>query len=652
MFDPEMLAQLEMGYQASLSKPKPKKGGRGGTLTSLISEGGAIGGGALGASIGTGILPGIGTLVGGGIGAGIGAFTGRLAENKVRDNRLGIGDAAKEGAVSTVLGAGPIRLAKTAVGAAKATKGGASLADALIEAGSKATKSSLAAGAGKKLTQASDDLVIKEFRLTPTQLANFKKKYGEDATQVIKKYGLSGKDSEAIKQTVIDPLQGEFDTIASKIPAIPTKTIQEAFKKKYSKLINSAVQDNKAVGLQLKKQADEIVKKYGDEVAGDEIGMLRREFDDLVSYADKAANPARYGVNKRSADALRKVLQDTADSVGLTSSKGQTFKEVGRELSKLRQLTENIGKQENLGRGNLPFSLGNTPGAVIGAAGGPVTALAGYAGNAFINSPIGRKTLAGAVEKTGQKLTAAADSNAYSAGKIAGRILPVSGLNAAAGQDFLPNSTSQIPSPTTTSTNTPSAANMSELSQTDSQMSMSDSPFAPQNLEAAIQQIVANGGGIDDVTKFVSLASAIQKMQESGTGKAKLNATQLQQANNAQSGIDSIGTIRQTLADRPNAAKLASLPGGSFTQSLTGTGSYSAAVNNAVDVIGRLRSGGAINVDEEKRFRSLLPSTFDDPATVEYKLNALEELFSRFVNPQSMGGPTSLEEALLAQGAY
>lgn len=109
--------------------PQPtKKKGRGGTLTSLISEGGALGGGALGASIGSGILPGIGTLVGGALGAGIGAFTGRVAENKVRDDRLGLGDAAQEGALSAVLGSSPFKLGKAAVAA---KKGGASLAEAL-----------------------------------------------------------------------------------------------------------------------------------------------------------------------------------------------------------------------------------------------------------------------------------------------------------------------------------------------------------------------------------------------------------------------------------------------------------------------------------------------------------------------------------------
>src|SRR5688572_8931212 len=112
LFDPKQIDLLEQGYQRSkvlkqqLPQPQPTRG-RGGTLTSLISEGGAVGGGLGGAALGTAILPGIGTLVGGALGAGAGALAGRLTENQVRDSRFGLGDALKEAGVSTVLGGGP-----------------------------------------------------------------------------------------------------------------------------------------------------------------------------------------------------------------------------------------------------------------------------------------------------------------------------------------------------------------------------------------------------------------------------------------------------------------------------------------------------------------------------------------------------------------
>lgn len=111
-----------------------KKKGRGGFLSSLISEAGgatgAAGGMSLGAALGS-VVPGIGTVIGGLVGAGIGGFTGGTAgrgiENKIRDdqNFLGAGGSARtafgEGALSGVLsglgtGVGAVRGLKAAGG--------------------------------------------------------------------------------------------------------------------------------------------------------------------------------------------------------------------------------------------------------------------------------------------------------------------------------------------------------------------------------------------------------------------------------------------------------------------------------------------------------------------------------------------------------
>lgn len=665
MFDEATLAQLEANYRMMQPKQAPaqtkkKKGGRGGTLTSLISEGGAIGGGAAGAAIGSGILPGIGTLVGGALGAGLGAFGGRVAENQVRDDRLGIGDAAKEAGFSAVLGGGPVRVLKTVGGAAKGVRGGAKLEDALIEAGNKAVNGSARGAVGNKLTQASNDLVLKGFRLTPTQITNFKNKFGEDPSQVIKKYKLTGKDSDAIRQGVIEPLQGEFDTIASKIPAIPTKSIQEAFKSKYNKLINSAVEDNKAVGQQLKQQADAIVKKYGTEVDGTEIAALRREFDSLVSYADKTANPARYGVNKRAADALRTVLQDTADKVGLTSTTGSTFKEVGRELNKLRQLTDNISKQEGLGRGSLPLGITQLlGGAVGGGIGGPAAAIGGAVAVNALNSNASRKAIAKGAENVGQRLTGRASrTNPYSVGSLTGRIAPVAGASAVLrapgeSQPSLENSVINTMTATTTNPST-NAANMGGLSQIDENLSTPNSPFAPQNLESAIAQIFANGGTLEDASKFASLAQAIQKMQESGQVKQKpMSAEAAKVTSNAELGLRALDDLETTIAQDPNALRNSVIPGrgvaGGILGRALGTQELDAARQQVVDVIARLRTGAAITNDEAARFTQFLPVAADTPDVQAQKLNYLRQQFADILG--RTGGssiPGTLEDALMS----
>lgn len=185
----------------------------------------------------------------------------------------------------------------------------------------------------------------------------------------------------------------------------------------------------------------------------------------------------------------------------------------------------------------------------------------------------------------------------------------------------------------------PNNSNISNLSQNNDDLSsgaQSDSPFAPANIEANIQKMVAAGASIDDVAKYVSLASSISSLQQSAAKSSsgtQLSGTQAQQADNATSGLQSLQTIAQSLSQNPNIAKEADLPGGSLASRLTGTGSYKAAVANAADVIGRLRSGGAISADEQKTFMGLLPAAFDSQQTANYKLNQLASLFQSFAAP-------------------
>lgn len=107
---------------------QPKKKGRGGFLTSILSELAGGGGAAAGAAIGAG-FGGVGAIPGAIIGGLIGGTGGRLAENKIRDNQYGLGSAVKEGLLSGALsGAGEaFSLAK----AGKAITGEKGLASAL-----------------------------------------------------------------------------------------------------------------------------------------------------------------------------------------------------------------------------------------------------------------------------------------------------------------------------------------------------------------------------------------------------------------------------------------------------------------------------------------------------------------------------------------
>lgn len=132
--NPQLIAALKANASAPVSSqgrvkynpntgryelPKEKVKGRGGFLSSTISEAGGAGGALLGAKAGAlgggalgSIVPvvgtGIGALAGGIIGAGVGGFAGgfggRAVENKVRDDEYRLGDALKEGGLSGAFG--------------------------------------------------------------------------------------------------------------------------------------------------------------------------------------------------------------------------------------------------------------------------------------------------------------------------------------------------------------------------------------------------------------------------------------------------------------------------------------------------------------------------------------------------------------------
>lgn len=517
-----------------------------------------------------------------------------------------------------------------------------SLTDAINTSAENAMNSSMLKTVGNKLSSSGQNLIAKEFRLNPTQQSNFAKLHGEEATSVLRRHGV--KSPEDI-QAKLQPIQDAFDGVITKIPAVSQQELSVGLQKVYGPLLKSPALFERGLGEQIKTQADELVRlAQSGSIPASKVNELRKTFDAAVSYTQRGA--PEYNVIKKTADALRGTLQTAADKAGVRTADGLTFKEAGKELRKLYGLDEIIGKQQYLGTGNLPISIGNLPGVGVGgAAGGVPGAIAGYAVNSAVNSPMGRRAVTNATLRTGEKLVARGEKNANNPLGVKGvatRVAPVGLAGALVDQSLLSNNTQQTDATSANNINQPNTANMIDLSSSNngdlSSASLPEqtSPYDVQNIEANVQKIIAAGGKAKDVQDYLSIASVVNEMKAKANPQGKaLNSTQLQQANNAQSGIDSLQTIANIIGQNPNAPKLASLPGGSLTQSLTGTGKYQTAIANATDVIGRLRSGGAINADEEKRFRSLLPASFDDSETINYKLNALGGLFQRFANPEA-----------------
>jgi hypothetical protein len=723
----DLAAFHSLKVDTSAQKKAVKNKGRGGTLSSLISEAGGTGGALGGAAIGTAILPGIGTVLGAGIGGFLGGTGGRIAENKVRDNRLGLGDALTEGAISGAMGAGPLRLAGLGKNAVTkgVSKGTTSLVDALIkpvaaDAGQMAAKTAqapLQTSVAGKLEAFGNKQLSRQWGTldSPTrksaipaktvpQLADMGVVRPEDAERIGSKFtGSDGLVNKAVMKAVGDAATVPTNTVRSilddavinrNLSGLPQeKTVKALVETQLSKLGDNPTAPEVFKAMKrLEKQAADLEGAGGnykrvDPTRGDMADVYRDVRDHLRDSLEVGA-----GVNKNLSAVLTPELRDSLLALHPKNSQWQQF--VEKKVMGAKSMKELRSAQAPFVRANKMIE--NAADNEFSAGGQTASGINGIKNtliNNTINAPIVRRTTASAAKKLASVAPGAVPK--ATGGQTASSLL--SSLTAPTKKAIVRNEVLGKPAVSMMTAQPVDAAAFDEgvseqpvqpdaitaeewatLSPEEQQIQLKEAEtngvttdgrvigediksggaqseqdmFSPTAIEANIQKILSGGGTMKDVAQYLDIAQTVQKMKSDAVPKAGkgLNATQLQQANNAQSGVDSLNTIYQTLQKSPNASKMASLPGGSLTSALTGTGEYKAAIANATDVIGRLRSGGAINGDEEKRFRSLLPASFDNQDTVNYKLNQLNNLFQRFINPQGAAVPDQAD-LLTALGA-
>lgn len=598
--------------------------------TDQISTVGGIAGGILGAPLG---------ILGAGGGAAIGSGLGEALENIMTGQRT-MDNVGKEAAIAGAFGVGPIRAAKGLAGGAKALIQGS---DDVLGVAGKAATTPLRQKAGKALVGRADDLAVKQFRLTPTQLKNFNQKFKEDAGTVIRRYGFQSADDIAAKG--IEPLQQQFDSAIGAIPGVTKESLKKTLMGKIDKLAKAGPSDTKQIGAQLKKEADTILKEFGDVVDAKELNIIRRQFDDLVNYSEKIANPSRYGVNKRMADAIRETLQK-ADPSG-------SLKQTGHELQKLRQLADNVAKQGQLGRGSLPFGLGLTPGAVFGSAGGPAGAVAGMASQAVANSKVARRLVAGGASKLGGKL-ASSGSNAVTPinqgvrGAAAGLISTLGNQapqqpsleDALMAQSFDENSMN-AENAMTPSTNMPNnVQNMGEQYQTEE--GMSSGITRESALQAMLQDIQLNGGkNIDKIMAIYEFANPEPKESKG------LNSTAAGTVTDLTNGIANIRQLGEKFstsgANKPVVGEF--LAGNPFNNDAR---NLRADIARVKQVIGKALEGGVLRKEDEAKYAKILPTLNDNDEQAQYKIQAIaDDLERKLYLYQQNVGTGSLEDALL-----
>lgn len=109
------------------------------------------------------------------------------------------------------------------------------------------------------------------------------------------------------------------------------------------------------------------------------------------------------------------------------------------------------------------------------------------------------------------------------------------------------------------------------------------------------------------------------------TGNKALSAETIKLVANIDSGMQQLSALTNAYAKNPDIFK---------TTNLSATGQQvNLMIEDLTDILGRLRSGGAINADEEKRFKNQLPKKgilsgrIEKPSTVVMKLQKMQSLF-------------------------
>lgn len=631
-------------------KPQPKKK-KNFWLDQISTAGGIIGGVA-----GTAVAPLLGT----GVGAGAGSALGEAIENAITGDPL-TKNVVKEGALGAVFGAGPLRLGKAAVGTASALKAGGEigLKEAVKQGAKEGAEFSVKGALGNKVLKGGERAIAKQFRLTPSQLTNFTKKHGEDAIKVLQRYGIQSVDDVTAKG--IQPLQSAFDEVVTQIPTISKKSLETSLAKVWKPLVKSANLSEQRLGAQLQKQAKVLVGTAGDSVDAATVNNLRKSFDNFVSYTMRGT--PEHNVNKMTADALRKTLQREADKAGI-GYQGKTFKEIGRDLAKLYDLDEVVGKQANLGRGSSPLKLTTLLGGAGGAAAaGPAGALASGLGVAALNSNTGRRVMAKGAETVGGKLIESGAKSAANSMGVRGVATRLGTLGAVRGiskqveqnqptsledalmqqdQSSLSTNSNQMAPNMIPATNNPMSANMG---QGYNDLPTESSPYSRQNLMADIQRDPKNA------EKYIQYYAALDEIFNPEAKEPKpLNQAQQERADLITAlGLTENAVNQGSINFGPIGSRIEGVKA-FFNAADPETLAYKNTVSGLRAAITKARAGASLTAGELKLLEKYTPSETDTEQVVRSKLAQLRALYGYQAPTQ---GANTLEDALMQyQGAY
>lgn len=599
--------------------------------------GGAAGGAALGASLGS-IVPGIGTVIGGlaggVLGGAFGGGAGKVAENSVEGNKNLLQGVGQEALLSGAFSAPPLRLLRGLGSVGKVAIGGG-----------KAIGSELAGQTAKQAFE-------KGFT-SPGVLS----KAGATLRGEARGVGIGDKVAGQgqllpSEQAVMNKFLENNVKVKGLTAAKQLSSLEKYIADRNTQLTKAIDQSNRALTT---TEKNAIAKNLGNTFKNDIYAATPRQQALLSDLA------TRIGQTKdiKSLDALRKGLDQQINFARNPNSAEPGMEQIFRMARK--ELTDAVSGRVVASK-SLKSDLSNALKAqdllLNKASGSGGFARASTSGNGMIPIPLrvtqSLQTLAGkGLGKLGGK-----EGMGFGIGATSARLGAGNALGAAANtigssptldqalmqQSGQPQDNSLFSQQISQSGQSPQSLFDQQISgqsgQTGQQQATQD-PYPQANLLQDIQRDPKNAD------KYVAYYKSVQTALGGGSTAPKLNASQIQQANNANSALTDIRSIASMLQSDPNVILKDAVPGGSIARGITGTTDYQAAKQNVVDVLTRLRSGAAISANEEKLYKSLLPSLGDSPQSANNKLQRLQSLLLSFANPQA--AQPDLTNALIQQ---
>lgn len=589
--------KLTVGQPAQAQKTS----GRGGFLTSLISELGGAGGAAGGAAIGTALLPGIGTLLGAGLGGFLGGTGGRVAENKVRDDRIGLGDALKEGAFNGALsGAGEaFQLAKGAKAAGTGIKD--ALGAGAKEVGETGSKSMIA-DVGKN---------VKANAMGFGQGATLNgEKIGagasDDVGNILKELNIGAASPEAAQRK----LEGRLTNLRSELDGHyegGRYTLKPNEMNGLADRIMNRVLDHPDIELSKSGEAN-LLNKVQKLTSANDTSKLWQFTKDLESKGIKFGGSAdaklvdREAVNRIFRDEIRGVLNDKVPGVAQTN-------DIFHKAMDANQLLKNATTNS---KGNLTsrvLQLAPVRGAEAKAGAFAEGAGNFLAGNGGIMSQVGNQAVRQAPGNIGEAVL---------------------------------NTNKQQPDLESALMGQGSGYDDSLYGESDMSGGQLQQGIGQEDLMRAIQTDIQSSGG-QNLDTILTLYKAL-----SGGG-SDLNSTEANTMTDLQNGIANLqglsGEFTSSGANVPLVGNLlANIPGN------TGAQKIRADVARVKQVIGKALEGGVLRKEDEAKYAQILPTLNDTDDVAQYKIQQIAGDLQRKLQLYQQnvgGGGNSLQDVLM-----